>query len=469
MKRIGLCLGLGAVLCLALPAGVAAADPEETNQFLIKLAGGGPADLEAAVEAAGGRLVHEFPEIGAASAISEAEGFAKALKKVKGIQRVTRDLLVQWIPEAESFDVEAVEGPSTEGDVTPPAGAGFFPCQWNMTQINTPGAWAQGEFGGGATVAVLDTGVSGDPLFGGGLPHIDMVGQLAGNVTMVSADDPTCTLIGVSDVGSPLDYNFHGTFVSGVITATGFGVAGVAPDSRVFGVKVLNCLGSGSFSDVIAGILFAASQPQVDVINMSLLAYFPKNLPGGGPLLAALDKAVNFAQGVSGKLVVTSAGNNFADLDHDGNFVALPSQAGSGIGAWAGDIDGGLASYSNHGRSGAWVGAGGGDLTPLSPQIPLPGCALPPFGHDGIISVCSPESVFFPGCAPGPLFLFGGTGTSFSAPAVSGVAALAAGAFPGLNGNQLKTLLKNTADDLGKKGADNTFSHGRVNANNAVQ
>ena len=227
-------------------------------------------------------------------------------------------------------------------------------------------------------------------------------------------------------------------------------------------------MGSGSVGDVIAGILYAAGLPDVHVINMSLGAYFPKNLPGAGPLVAALNNAVNFA-GSQGVLVVSAAGNNSADLDHDKNFTSVPAQSGSGVSIWAGDIDGNLASYSNFGRSGSRIGAGGGDFTPGSPNVPLAGCVLPAFGHDGIVSVCSTTSLFF-GCGSGANFLFNGTGTSFSAPLVSGVAALVDGkAFGSKNGGQLKTILSQTADDLGKKGVDAIFSHGRVNAGNAVQ
>lgn len=255
------------------------------------------------------------------------------------------------------------------------------------------------------------------------------------------------------------------SFAAGIIAAQGIGVAGVAPDAKILGVKVLNCFGSGTFADVIAGILIAANDPRVDVINMSLGAYFPKNSPGGGPLLAAITKAVNYAQGVQGKLVVSASGNDGADLDHDGNFVSLPAQAGSGVSAWGGLIDGSLASYSNHGHSGAWVGAGSGGFVA---GTSLPGCVLPLSVHDDITSVCSPDSLFF-GCGGGANYLIGGNGTSFSAPLVSGVAALAKSRFPGMNGNQLKTHLKDTADDIGPVGADNDFSHGRVNAKTAVQ
>jgi subtilisin family serine protease len=234
------------------------------------------------------------------------------------------------------------------------------------------------------------------------------------------------------------------------------------------GVKVLNCLGEGSFGDIIAGILYAAGLSQVHVINISLgpLDGIPKNAPGAGRLIAALNKAVNHA-GSRGKLVVSASGNAGVNMDKDRNTAWVPAQSGSGISIWAGDIDSNLASYSNFGRSGTWVGAGGGDFTPGSPQIPLPGCALPD-SHDGIASVCSTFSIFF-GCGPTNV-LFGGSGTSFSAPAVAGVAALLDGKHGGaLSGGQLRTILSRTADDIGKKGVDAIFSHGRVNAGNAVK
>ena len=445
---------------------VAAANAEESNQYLIELAGGGPADLAAVITAAGGTLVHDLADIGSASAISDEPTFASQLSKTAGIRRVTRDLLVQWIPDGS--DMETASGVQASGHLTDPNLAVFRPCQWGLDQIDVAGAWAQGEFGAGTTVAVLDTGVSGDPAFGGGGAHDDMLGKLVGNVTVVSQDVPACAAVGASDSVSPLDFRFHGTYVAGLIAAHGFGIAGVAPDANLYGVKVLNCNASGTFSDVIAGILHAANEPIIDVINMSVGAYFRKTIPAAHGLVAALNKAVNYAQGVKGKLVVSAAGNNFADLDHNGNLMSLPAEAGSGVSAWAGDIDGNLAFYSNHGVSGTLVGAAGGDVTPDSPNLPIAGCNLRRTRQDGIVSVCSPDSLFF-SCGGDSFYLAGGSGTSFSSPIVAGVGALAAGANPGLNGNQLKALLKNTADDLGKKGTDNLFSHGRVNAHEAVQ
>jgi subtilisin family serine protease len=71
---------------------------------------------------------------------------------------------------------------------------------------------------------------------------------------------------------------------------------------------------------------------------------------------------------------------------------------------------------------------------------------------------------------PAPCGGYGGlytcwqVGTSMAAPAAAGVAALIKGANPGISLGALKTRLKNTADDEGKKGKDEFYGHGFVNA-----
>jgi subtilisin family serine protease len=409
------------------------------------------------VEALGGTVDRAHPEVGIAQVSGLTDSKAQKLKG-KAAQHVMRDLIVQWTDPASDF--ETSQGVSAMGHAADPTATFFYPCQWNMRQIDAPGAWAQDQFGDpGVKVAVLDGGV--DPF------HQDLAGRIDVAQSASFISEPSICDLFAPDMDTFQDFGFHGSFVSGIITTNGIDIAGVAPLAQVVGVKVLNCQGQGSFADVIAGILYAASLPDVEIINMSLGAYFPKNDQDAKGLVAAMNKAVNYA-GSQGKLVVSSAGNNGVDLDHDGNFVSVPAQSGSGIAAWAGDIDGGLAGYSNHGHSGAWVGAGGGDFAP-SAQVPLAGCSFPPSVHGAIASVCSSTSLFF-GCGSGDLYLFGGTGTSFSAPLVAGVAALVDGKAGGsLNAGQLKTILKNTADDIGKKGADGLFSHGRVNASSAVQ
>ncbi len=61
------------------------------------------------------------------------------------------------------------------------------------------------------------------------------------------------------------------------------------------------------------------------------------------------------------------------------------------------------------------------------------------------------------------------SGTSFSAPVISGAVALLASAFPNLTGAQIVRLLFTTADDLGAPGIDAEFGNGRLNIARAFQ
>ncbi|MDP3968925.1 MAG: S8 family serine peptidase [Nocardioides sp.] len=102
-------------------------------------------------------------------------------------------------------------------------------------------------------VAVIDTGVQ--------LNHPDL------NVYRPGAK--ACGLLNLSAD----DAQGHGTHVAGTIGAldNGTGVVGVAPGARIWPVRVLNALGTGSTSDVICGIdHVAANADEIEVANMSL-------------------------------------------------------------------------------------------------------------------------------------------------------------------------------------------------------
>lgn len=436
-----------AVVCLALTvAPVFALEVQSTNSYLIKI-NGNPANLAGAVAAAGGTLLRVHPEIGYATATSNNPGFSTSLQG-SGIQAVTRDVKFNWLPQPTTQAI-LTAGPAAVAAA--PTAAFFYPCQWNLEQIDAPAAWAQGATGAGIKVAVLDTGT--DPF------HIDLAGKIdVGNSTSMLT--PGISACGAFDETTIFDLDFHGSFVSGLITSNNLGVAGVAPDAQVVAVKVLDCTGSGSFSDVIAGILYAANLADVDAINMSLGAAFPKNIPGASPLRTALSAAVHYAEN-QGKIVISAAGNDGADMQHFGNVTWVPAESG-GISIYATGNTDTLASYSNYGVSGTWIGGPGGDFPNTLPG--RPGCVVNDALESLMLSVCSS---FVCG---GPNFYVLAAGTSFAAPTVAGVAALVDGQHGGaLSPAQLKTILKNSADDLGKTGTDNLYSHGRVNAGNAVE
>ena len=127
-----------------------------------------------------------------------------------------------------------------------------FEFQWGFAQIGAEDAWAIGK-GRGAVVAVLDTGVD--------LTHEDLDGQLAPGGRDFTNDDAV-----------PQDDNGQGTHVSGIIAAsTGnkTGVAGIAHQSRILPVRVLDDEGKGFESHVLEGIQFAIEK-KVQVLVLDL-------------------------------------------------------------------------------------------------------------------------------------------------------------------------------------------------------
>ena len=252
----------------------------------------------------------------------------------------------------------------------------------------------------------------------------------------------------------------------------------------IIGVKVLHD-GSGDFSWVIQGILYASTPiaeggAGADIINMSLGAFFPKGggNTGAGPLIAALNKAVNYAG--QRTLVVSAAGNDYADLDHSGSYVSVPAQSGSGIAVSAtgpmgyavGYPNGATdfrrpASYTNYGNSLVWLAAPGGDFVlpgndPCTvPRVPSGNVTVPCWVFDMVMSPVR-------GSGASISTYSWAAGTSMAAPAVAAVAALAKERFPGMTVGDLKTWLAKTADDEGKIGHDPYYGRGFVNARRAV-
>ena len=131
-----------------------------------------------------------------------------------------------------------------------------------------------------------------------------------------------------------MDCQGHGTHVAGLAGGITYGAA---TESLLYSVRVLSCTGSGTYSGVINGINYAATQisssGRPGVINMSL---------GGGFSQAAND-AVEAAV-ASGAHVVVAAGNSNADACN-----ASPASAPSAITVGATAFNDYRASFSNIG------------------------------------------------------------------------------------------------------------------------
>jgi subtilisin family serine protease len=329
-----------------------------------------------------------------------------------------------------------------------------------MEAINAPQAWADGYDGTGARVAVIDGGIN------------DTHGDLAGQV------DGACS----ASFYPPHPYNFdtgffwHGSHVAGIVAAAdnSFGTVGVAPGATIMAVKVLHS-GSGPFSGIINGILFASdpgsfagfeSCERADIINMSLSAEFFKSSIQG--FHSIVNKAVNFAAS-KGVLVISAAANNGLDFGQLRDAIVIPAQSGSGLAisatgplGWAvGATDfRRFASYSNWGEDLVNLAGPGGDFAyPGNESCTVDGTTFPCWVFDMVPAPCG---------GGGGNFTCWVAGTSQASPAAAGVAALIVGANPGISLGKLKAMLKNSADDEGKRGKDEFYGHGFINAYKAV-
>lgn len=415
----------------------------QTTQWVIQTKTFGSVQaVSDAVTAAGGRITHSFPEIG----VIVADGItSSALGGSTGtnIKVAARDRELQWVPNASQVDME-VASDDAGSDGTNQSTAAFFNAfQWGMRQIQAPAAWAASPGGAGRTVCILDSGVDAG--------HNDLVGKVT---TAISVN----TDASFAGNQTPIDYHFHGTYVSSIVSSRGIGIASVAPDAKLCSIKVLGVTGSGSFGDVIAGIITAANMGNVDVINMSLGAYFDLRAPGGLALSQALQAAVDYANS-KGVVVVASSGNSGINLDADPNdIVSLPAQLKGVISVGAtGPINrqnfDQIASYSNYGGvTGIALVAPGGSGNPV-------------VNADLMVGACTRFSASFPSCAGGTSYLLG-NGTSFASPHVAGAAAVLRSKFSFyLKPATVRRCLTSSADVVGPSAI---YGAGRLNVFRAL-
>ncbi len=196
-------------------------------------------------------------------------------------------------------------------------------------------AWAITK-GAGITIAVIDEGVD--------LTHPDLQANLLQGFDAIS---------GTANAGDgkPLSpYNGHGTSCAGIIAAladNNIGIAGVAPESKIIPINVVNASGSfTSYTGLVSGFDYAW-QHGADVISNSW---------GGGSPSQLLDDAITRAvtQGRSGKgsVVVFSSGNDNSVLSYpssNANVIAVGGASMCGQRKSPGSCDGEYWWGANYG------------------------------------------------------------------------------------------------------------------------
>ncbi|MFB7288286.1 S8 family peptidase [Actinacidiphila glaucinigra] len=267
----------------------------------------------------------------------------------------------------------------------------------SVPQIGGPEAWAAGFDGTGTRVAVLDTGVD--------TTHPDLAGQVVAEQNF-------------SDSPDAVDRFGHGTHVASITAGTGAKSGGmykgVAPGARLLNGKVLGDSGSGSMSQIIAGMEWAVAE-KADVVNLSLGTY-------DSPEIDPAEAAVNRLSAESGALFVIAAGNNG---EQGAGTVGSPGSADAALTVGAVDKQDRLASFSS---TGPRVGDGG-----IKPDLTAPGVAIgAAAAHDSYLSTVAPA------VADGYIAL---NGTSMATPHVAGAAAILVQQHPDWSGDDIKDAL----------------------------
>ncbi len=179
--------------------------------------------------------------------------------------------------------------------------------------------------GEGVDVYVIDTGTN--------IEHVDFEGRAKWGKTIPLGDEDE-------------DGNGHGTHCSGTVAGKKYGVAKKA---HVYAVKVLRSNGSGSMSDVMKGVEWAAEAhlAQVEAAKKGSRKGFKgsaANMSLGGGKSPSLDQAVNAAVTV-GLHFAVAAGNDNADACR-----YSPAAAEKAMTVGASALDDSRAYFSNWGK-----------------------------------------------------------------------------------------------------------------------
>jgi serine protease AprX len=287
--------------------------------------------------------------------------------------------------------------------------------------------------GSGIGVAVIDSGVTSwhDDLTGGGsLQRVDRFVDFVNQQT------------------APYDDYGHGTHVSGIIAGNGADSggarSGVAPNARLIELKVLDANGVGHISDVIAALQYVVTNRtalNIRVVNLSVATGVYESYRTD-PLTKAARKVVS-----AGVVVVAAAGNYGVDPNGRPMYAGITSPGNApwvltvGASSHMGTVDRSddtIAAFSSRGPAAVDYSA--------KPDLVAPGV--------GIESLSNPNSAFYTtqaaylldGTVPtGYLPYLSQSGTSMSAPVVSGTVALMLQANPSLTPNAVKAILQYTA------------------------
>jgi subtilisin family serine protease len=380
----------------------------------------------------GFEVVHEMP--GVKFSVVRAE--ASELASSKAVKNHAPDLEIRLNAPDVNESVPAFDADEYEGQ------PGDF-LQWDKDDLNVPEAHETTE-GEGTRVSVIDSGVLET--------HPDLAGPLNLDLSRNFTDD--------GGDHNPVGGDDHGTHVAGIVAADnggGAGVNGTAPKTDLVDCRVFSGA-QASFADILAAVVYSANV-DADVANLSLGAY-PVPRQGEGDFYGkVLNSTMTYANR-EGTLLVVAAGNDSADLQHDGGVISLPNEGAQALSVaatgprgygWDADGDGETtdlvappespAFYTNYGTNAITLAAPGGDAV----QKAI-GTGVPWFNDLVFNTVFEYVDTDGDGEPDTRVPGYGWkAGTSMAAPNVAGAAALVKSTNPNYNANQIESALKRAA------------------------
>ncbi|MFQ5534639.1 MAG: S8 family peptidase [Sphingomonadales bacterium] len=326
----------------------------------------------------------------------------------------------------------------------PPAAAdefrtGEFNLSWGLEAINAAEAYAQGFTGDGVIIGLLDF-------------NFDFASSELDFHPASRGPDPATVALYEAQIGESATTDEHGQAVA--VVAAGLknqqGAHGVAFDAQVLAVDFFSAVNETLVSQ--DGILFHVSNPWTyltdngaRVVNKSLGFDEGDVIENPPPVSEKYVLDVDAHVVAEGALLVSSAGNNSdpepslsnlntIDILRDNGL--LDSGPGAFMIVGAVDENNQIATFSDQ--------AGGArDYFLVAPGVDVT------FPWNGELAV--------------------GSGTSFSAPHVTGAAAILFQRWPTLTARDVANILFDSATDLGAAGVDDVFGHGLLNLEAALQ
>jgi len=309
------------------------------------------------------------------------------------------------IPSIEQFKPQKVDG-SQQSSYIPPSEI-----------INTSTLWDKGIDGKNVKIAIIDSGIDGDP------PHGDFEGRIVYEESFIKAR------YGYSSESEEdtQDYHGHGTHVAGIAAGGGSTYRGIAYNADLLNLKAADMSGYSTKEAMLAAIDEAIDQ-SVDVISISI--GFGKSSPwgSGDELTLAVDSAVD-----AGITVVIAAGNEGSNDELAS--IGSPASARKAITVGATNGSHNVASFSSRGPSFNFK---------VDPDVVAPGVQIIAPLAPGCLIELAYES--FVGVELGDYMIL--SGTSMATPVVSGAVALLKQQYPKATPAAIRAALQESAVDM---------------------